>query len=72
MEEEWKQWAAEHDGRINAWWEAQHDWNAKVEARITVLEKRVTAIEIRIAMIAGVAAILGSLLGQFIRFSVAP
>lgn len=32
-------WQAEHDGRINAWWEAQHAWNARVDSSVQALER---------------------------------
>ena len=29
-----KAWIAHHDGRIGALWDAQHEWNRKVERRL--------------------------------------
>jgi len=42
---ECERWRAEHDGRINAWWEAQHRWNADVESLIDRYEKRIHKME---------------------------
>ncbi len=52
-------WAAEHDGRINAWWVAQHEFNPKLESRVSALEKRVILVT---GFGAGAGAVAGTLL----------
>ncbi len=61
-----ERWAAEHDGRINAWWEAQHQWNAKAEARMDTFSLRLLAIEKRMMWVAGFAAAVGAFVGNFV------
>jgi len=62
-----KTWIAEHDGRINAYWEAQHDWNARQETAIRDLTSRLQAVEKRVIWLSAIAAggggVLGNLLG---------
>jgi len=54
---------AEHDGRVNAWWEAQRQWNASMEHDMVEHSRRLTALEKRIIFISGAAAAIGSLVG---------
>ena len=61
------EWRAEHDGRINAWWEAQRVWNDKLEARMNTYSKRLSAVEKRMVFFAGGAAAVGSGLGALIQ-----
>lgn len=70
-------WIAEHDGRINAWWESQHQWNAREESRrlaregelsdrIDRISDRVHSLERRVVYVAGVMSALGALGGNLI------
>jgi len=59
-------WQAEHDGRINAWWEAQREWNMKVDTKLHTLSFRLTALERKIIFVSGAAAAIGSGLGALI------
>lgn len=63
-----KMWQAEHDGRINALWEAQERFNDKCEAERAVLGRRVTSIEKRVLLLAFGGAIIGTVLGQQLPF----
>lgn len=58
-------WIANHDGRINAWWDAQHKWNAMIDIWRDGISKRLNRLEWRVAWIAGVAATVGALLGSW-------
>jgi hypothetical protein len=62
-------WRAEHDGRINAYWEQQFRLNAKLEAMMTSFDKRLTAVERRVFWVSGFAAGIGSLIGVAISHS---
>jgi len=64
--DEVKLWIAEHDGRINAYWETQHTWNERVDSRHQDLYSRISALEKKVMWVAGAAAVLGSLLGTLI------
>lgn len=45
---EMDKWAAEHEGRTEAWWEAQRQLNDKEEVRMTALEAQANATEHRL------------------------
>lgn len=68
--EEVSLWIAEHDGRIEAWWEAQHKWNAVVEGEIASLQQTVHNLEKRVAYFAGGGAVVGAFLGAFATWMV--
>ncbi len=59
-------WIAEHDGRINAYWEAQHKLNDSVANKLHTFRLRLDALEKRVLYMAGVASALGSLVGVLI------
>lgn len=61
--EELKLWAAAHDGRINAWWDAQHSWNRRMDKLYAVTIGRISAVEKRMIWWAGFASGVGGLLG---------
>jgi hypothetical protein len=56
-------WAVDHESYINVWWEAQHEWNPKLEKSVEQLTHRITALERRLVFVAGGASALGSGLG---------
>jgi hypothetical protein len=69
-------WISEHDGRINAWWATQHQWNKdhamenraereKVAKSISDVGLRMTALEKKVAVIVAIAALAGSFLGKY-------
>ena len=59
-----KTWIADHDGRIDAWWEAQHALNDELEERITKNEKRLIWLMASAAAGGGVAGqIIATLFG---------
>lgn len=64
-------WISEHDGRTNAWWDAQHSWNNKQEEKMEVVHGRITALERRVMFVSGIAsgvgAVAGTLLSLFIK-----
>ena len=62
-----KMWIAEHDGRIEAWWDAQREHNRECDAQLLSLERRFTALEKRVVWFAGAAAGLGAVLGPFLK-----
>ena len=53
-------WIAEHDGRNNAYWEAQAQFNIKQEKKIAELDNRLTALEKKVMWVAGVASTVGA------------
>lgn len=59
-------WIAEHDGRIEAWWDQQHRWNLSFEKEVRLsqreLSTRLTSVERRMIYVAGIAAGAGSIL----------
>lgn len=59
-------WAAEHDGRIGAWWEAQHAWNGKAEKMHATFTLRLSALERKIMWIAGFSAAIGAVAGNLL------
>jgi len=64
--EELTNWAAEHDGRINAWWKAQHSWNDKVEQKMYTFDDRLVSAEKKVYWFAGLWAAIGALAGGLI------
>lgn len=61
-----ERWASEHDGRVNAYWEAQHSRNDTDDVWKITIVARVSAIERRIMWIAGVASAIGALGGSLL------
>ena len=61
--EDAKLWAAEHDGRIYAWWDTQHKFNKDINARLSAMEKRVIYIA---GAAAGVMAFAGNALAIWV------
>lgn len=61
-------WINSHDGRIDAWWEAQHKLNDKVELSQMVTAQRLSAVEKKIMFISGFAAMFGAVVGSLFRF----
>ena len=64
--EDVKHWIYDHDGRIDAWWEAQHEWNAKKEILDASFEKRLSAVERRMAAVSAAAAAIGAVAGTML------
>ena len=60
-------WIQDHDGRIDAYWEQQHKWNARIETQMGEVYTRLTAIEKRVVFFAGAAAAAGALIGNFVQ-----
>ena len=57
-------WIAEHDGRINAWWEAQHKWNGETDQQLKELADVLGALRLSFwKLLAVVAATSGSTAG---------
>ncbi len=63
-----KAWIADHDGRNDAYWEAQHSLNGKTEESLDMNALRLAALEKRIVWITGFAAAVGAGIGSAIRF----
>lgn len=61
-----KTWIADHDGRIDAYWRAQHLWNDKQEILSLRLNDRMTALERKVMMFCGAASLAGALAGTLI------
>jgi len=61
-----KAWINHRDGRDDAWWEAQHEWNSRVEKDMRTLERRVSVVERKMAAVAAIASTLGGFLGALI------
>lgn len=66
--EDVKLWIAEHDGRINAYWDQQRQFNAEVQDDMRNVFSRLNAVERRAAWMAGVGAGAGALLGTLLAF----
>jgi hypothetical protein len=58
-----KRWQAEHDGRINAYWEAQFRINSVAEEKFQGVFKRIIAVEHRVIWASGFAACGGAVVG---------
>ena len=56
-------WQAEHDGRIDAWWEAQHTFNPRLEERVSKLEFRVIWFT---GLCSGIGIIIGTVASAYI------
>jgi len=61
-----KEWIAEHDGRTNAWWSAQHKLNEDNEEDMKAVLSRITSVERKVIWFTGLAAGLGALIGTSI------
>ena len=55
-------WQAEHDGRINAWWEQQFKLNTDLMTRVSIVERRMIYAS---GFAAGVGALIGASLYNF-------
>jgi hypothetical protein len=64
--EDVKVWIAEHDGRIDAWWDAQHQWNTSHHESHGAIHSRLASIERRIIYVSGIFAGAGGLLGSLV------
>lgn len=64
--EDIKIWIADHDGRIDAWWEQQHGWNRVMEADSRNRDTRLTALEKKVMYFSGASAAFGSVIGALI------
>lgn len=58
-----KAWIYNRNGRDDAWWDAQHSWNIKVEKEMRSLGLRISTCEKKLMMIAGAASAFGGLVG---------
>ena len=59
-------WMAEHDGRINAYWDEQHRHNKNVDDEMRKLATSLNALERRVVTICGIAAGAGSVIGTIL------
>lgn len=59
-------WIAEHDGRINAWWEQQHRHNASVDRWRRESFERMGKVEKRMGWVSGFAAAVGASVGALL------
>lgn len=59
-------WIYDHDGRNDAWWDSQHDWNAKKEQLDASFERRLSAVERRMAAVSAAAAAIGAVAGTLL------
>ncbi len=55
-----------HEGQIQAWWSAQHEWNAKIEVRNRTADTAISEIQKKLMWITGASAVVGSGLGGLI------
>lgn len=69
--EDIKIWIADHDGRIDAYWDEQHRWNSKMEDVIESIGLRLTSVEKKIMWFAGASAAVGSVVGAFVANTLA-
>jgi hypothetical protein len=56
-------WQAEHDGRINAWWEQQFRVNKDYNARLRTLERKVIWAS---GAMAAIGAVLGGIVTKYL------
>jgi hypothetical protein len=56
-----------HEGKINAWWDAQHRLNVLYRHRFEALEIRISSVEKRVIWASGVAAGLGAVFGSLLQ-----
>jgi len=61
--EKMNKWVAEHDGRINAWWESQRRWNKGVEKDVRDIFTRVRCLEHRVIFASGFIGCIGAIIG---------
>ena len=59
-------WIAEHDGRIEAWWEAQRSLNERNEEWKHRTTQWMAAMEKRMMFFAGAASFVAAALGSYI------
>jgi len=64
--EDIKVWIAEHDGRTNAYWEAQHKWDSEMASCMKELKDRLTAVEKKVFFISGMASAIGAIAGTLL------
>ena len=66
-----KLWIADHDARIDAWWQEQKTWNVKFEKEVRATQHgfdiRLSAVEKRMIYVAGFGAGVGSILFNVAR-----
>jgi len=61
-----REWIAEHDGRIDAYWKAQFKLNDRNEEKMGAISHRLTIVERKVWQAAGFAAAAGSIVGAFL------
>lgn len=72
-----EQWAAHHDGKIEAKWEHQDNHNEKVDAELTLLRelidgkfaavfKKLNTLEVKVAVFSSLAAGVGSFAAKYL------
>jgi hypothetical protein len=64
--EDVKQWIAEHDGKITAFWNQQHDWNKVVDVSFRDIYGRINSLEKKIMWFAGAGAAIGAIVGALL------
>ena len=62
-------WAVEHGTQIDAWWEAQHKWNAVHDRKFRDIEVRVTHVEKRNIFLAGFGTAIAALATALLAMS---
>ena len=59
-------WMAEHRGRTETLWAAQHLWNKQYREDMKGISVRISKVEKTVAGFAGLAAVVGAILGTFL------
>jgi len=62
-----EQWAATHDGRINAKWEAHEKWVPDIEQRLANLSKSQVSMRLSSAKLTGAMAAMSVLTGLAVK-----
>lgn len=62
-----EQYRASHDAKIDAWWEAQFKWNAKIERQLTDLTKLMASTKLVIAKWSGAVAAISVFIGWLLK-----
>lgn len=61
-----KTWITDHDARIDVYWENQHERNKNMDNLLTRLGDRMSSVEKKVMWFAGVASLLGAILGGLV------
>lgn len=64
---ELKDWKIAHEVEHQNWWHEQRDWNYRQEKAVQENTKKINAVHLKIAWIAGAAAAIGSFIATYFQ-----